>query len=84
MAITLKGIRLESLNIVRSKESGNLELNQSSYALISSTDKVLANQSIGAYGGVTINASPDTLALLEKFIQSYKKDITTMLGLEEG
>jgi len=84
MAITLKGIRLESLNIIRSKESGNLELQSSTYALISSTDKILANQTIGAYGGVTINASPETLSMLEKFIQSYKKDITTVLGLEEG
>lgn len=83
MAITIKGIRLESLSIQRSKETSNLELSNSTYALISSTDKVLANQSIGAYGGMVIPASAETLAALDKFVQGYKKDITMALGLDE-
>ena len=84
MPITLKGIRLESLHVQRSKESGEMILHESSYALISSTDKVLANQSVGGYGGLVVSASPQTLSLLEKFITGYKQDITKVLGLEEA
>lgn len=84
MAITLKGIRLESLNVIRDKESGVMKLSSASYALISSSDKVLANQSIGDYGQMNIAATADTLKILDQFIQSYKKDITTTLGLEES
>lgn len=84
MAITLKGIRLESLEINRDKESGGMKLNSASYALISSAEKVLANQTVGGYGGMTVNPSPETLEFLEKFMVSYKRDITTVLGLEEA
>lgn len=84
MAITLKGIRLESLNVRRDKESGSMKLEEAQYALISSADKVLANQSVGGYQGLTVSASPETLSFLDKFIDSYKRDITTVLGLDEA
>jgi hypothetical protein len=84
MPITLKGIRLESLDIQRSKDTGQMMMNSSVYSLISSADKVLANQTVGGYGGMTVSASPETLSLLEKFMASYKRDITTVLGLEEA
>lgn len=85
MAITLKGIRLESLEIQRDKESGEVKLSSASYALISSADKVLANQTVGKYGGnVAVTASLETITLLDKFIESYKRDITMVLGLEQA
>ena len=81
MPITLKGIRLESVGIER--EQGKLELKSSSYSLLSSTDNVLAQQSIGGYGNrLTINPSPETLKALDAFLASYSKDITVTLGLE--
>jgi len=84
MAITLKGIRLESVDLKRSDKSNSMELNSASYALISSADKVLANQSTGGYNSIAIAPSKETLELLEKFTSSYKRDITSSLGLEEA
>lgn len=84
MAITLKGIRLESLDIQRDKDAGGMKLSSAQYALISSADKVLANQAVGGYGGMVVAASADTLKLLEQFMDSYKRDITAVLGLEEA
>ncbi len=82
MAITIKGIRIKSINIQRSEESGGMELNSAEYCLISSTDRILAKQSIGGYGGVTVSPSQETLELLSKFTESYQKDVTGVLGLD--
>lgn len=85
MSITLKGIRLESVSLERQESSGKLELKLASYSLLSSTDHVLANQTIGGYSDkVKVQPSLDTLKLLEAFLNSYKKDVTQTLGLEEG
>lgn len=82
--ITLKGIRLESVTLERQQESGKLELKGASYSLLSSTDHILANQSIGGYSDkIKIQPSPETLKLLTAFVDSYKKDVTVLLGLEE-
>ena len=80
--ITIKGIRVESINLLLSKESGSMELQQAEYSLISSVDKVLAKQTIGGYNSMKVEASRDTLNLLEKFVESYKKDVSDVLGLE--
>lgn len=84
MAITIKGIRIESVHLKRDDASGTLHLEQASYALMSSTDKVLANQSIGGYNGLAVSLSPATQKLLAQFTESYKLDVTTVLGLEEA
>jgi hypothetical protein len=84
MLITIKGIRLETLNLERQKESNKIELKSASYSLISSLDKVLANQTIGGYSDkVSVIPSTTTINLLDQFIDSYKKDISIVLGLEE-
>jgi hypothetical protein len=83
MPITLKGIRLESLTAERDDKTGSLALKTSSYSLISSTDKVLAQQTIGGYNNLVLTPSPETLKALETFLILYKKDITAVLGLEE-
>lgn len=83
--ITLKGIRLETLSLERQDRTGKIEMKSASYSLLSSTDHVLANQSIGGYSDkVAITPSKATLDLLDQFIESYKKDITVVLGLEEA
>lgn len=83
MPVTLKGIRLESVTLER-QESGKLDLKSASYSLLSSTDHVLANQSIGGYGDkLKLNPSPKTIELLNAFVDNYRNDITTLLGLSE-
>lgn len=85
MPITLKGIRLESVTLERVVESGKLEMKSASYSLLSSKDQVLANQTIGGYSDrLKINASPNTTKLLDAFLESYGKDLTATLGLEEA
>lgn len=83
MPITLKGIRLESITVEREATSGKSILKNSTYSLLSSTEHVVAQQTIGGYGGLTITPSLETLKALEIFIALYKKDITVTLGLEE-
>jgi hypothetical protein len=84
MPITIKGIRLESVTLEREDRTGKLELKSAAYSLLSSTDHILANQNIGGYGNkITVSASPETLQALDKFVESYKKDLTNTLGLEE-
>lgn len=82
MAITIKGIRVDNLILERNEENGRVEIKNAQYSLISSTDHVLAKQSIGSYGGVTLKASPQTLKALDTFMQSYKADVLAVLGLD--
>lgn len=85
MPITIKGIRIETVNLQRQEKSGTLELKTASYSLLSSSDRVLANQSIGEYGNqLAVVPSATTVGLLNQFIASYRKDVTTVLGLEES
>lgn len=79
MPITIKGIRLDDVTIKR--EGDELKVT-TEYALISSTDKVLANQNVGGYQGLKLEPSPAMLKSLEAFIQSYKKDIEITIGIE--
>lgn len=81
MAITVKGIRIDSVSIERAAD-GRDGINAAHYSLISSTDHVLAQQSIGGYGSMTLKASPETMKALEVFMQSYKTDVLKVLGLD--
>lgn len=84
MAITIRGIRLESIGITRDNETSDYKLGQSVYSLISSADKILAKQSIGGYNSdMTLQPSPETIQLLRQFTESYRRDIILTLGLEE-
>ncbi len=85
MPITIKGIRLESVTLERQETSGKVELKAASYVLLSSSDHVLANQSIGGYGDkVKVALSGDTIKLLTQFVDSYRKDVSEVLGLEQA
>ena len=83
MAITIKGIRVEDISIQRDSENGGYKINSASYSLLSSVDKVLAKQSIGGYGAITLEPSPATVKALQEFSESYRKDVIATLGLEE-
>jgi hypothetical protein len=82
MAITIKGIRLESVEVKRSEEA--MPSMEASYSLMSSVDKVLATQNVGGYSGLKLTPSPDTIKALNTFLASYRQDITTVLGLDAG
>ena len=82
MAITIKGIRIDDIAVTWNIERGAFVVSTASYSLISSVDKVLAKQSIGGYGAMVLEPSPDTIKALEAFTASYKRDVTATLGLE--
>jgi hypothetical protein len=81
--ITVKGIRVDYVNIERDAETGGANIKDARYSLISSTDHVLAQQGIGGYNGMAIKPTQDTIKLLNDFMTSYKKDVVTILGLEK-
>ncbi len=83
MAITIKGIKLNSFQIVRVEESGDYKIGTAEYSLISSADKVLAKQTIGGYGGLVMEPSMPTKAALDKFIALYVAEVNATLGLTE-
>lgn len=83
MAITIKGIRIEDISITRDAEQGGFKIGSATYSLLSSADKVLAKQSIGGYGAITLEPSPATVKALQDFSESYRRDVVTTLGLEE-
>lgn len=81
MAITIKGLRLESLSIGREADSG-LKVQSATYSLISSADTVLAEQTLGAYSKMKLEPSAATLKLLREFTQSYAQDVSHLIGLD--
>jgi hypothetical protein len=84
MPVTVKGIRVDFVNLERNVETGEAGIKEARYSLVSSTDHILAQQAVGSYGGMSLKPSQDTVKLLHAFFQSYKKDVTTALGLEES
>jgi hypothetical protein len=82
VAITIKGIRVDFVSIERNESNGQESIKDARYSLISSTDHVLATQSIGGYGGLALKASPQTVKALENFMQLYKADVLAVLGLD--
>lgn len=84
MAVTIKGIRIESLSLQRDTEEGGVKLASATYSLISSVDTVLAKQAIGGYNSdIKLEPSADTLKALRDFTRLYQQDVTRTLGLEE-
>lgn len=83
MPITIKGIRVTSIQLTLDKEIGAFKIENAQYELLSSTDHVLAQQAIGGYGGRVLKASQDTEKALNEFVQAYRKDVDLALGLNE-
>lgn len=82
MAITIKGIRVDAVDIKLNVESGGVDIENAAYSLISSTDHVLAKQTIGGYGGLALKPSPETRKAMDAFMASYKRDVVAVLGLD--
>ena len=83
MAITIQGIRVNDIHLEPDVEHGNFKIGTAGYALISSTGKVLAKQTIGGYNGLALEASPETRKALDAFTKSYTNDVQAVLGLLE-
>ena len=81
MAITIKGVRINSISITRKEEDGASEIT-ASYALMSSDDRVLAKQSVGGYSDIKVQPSPNTLKLFREATDAYRADLNAVLGLE--
>lgn len=79
--ITVKGIRIESLTMLKTAE-GDTKIETALYSLISSADKVLAKQTIGGYQGMVVEPSAQTVKALNGFMELYKADVRAVLGLE--
>jgi len=81
MAIAIRGIRVEALEIKRS-DTGDNTL-EGRYSLISTADKVLATQSFNGYNDIKVSMSVETQKAFNDFIGGMKKDIQVVLGLTE-
>ncbi len=84
MPITIKGIRVDVVSIKRNADSGISAIENAQYSLVSSADKVLAQQAIGGYGSGAMKLEPSqaTTKALQVFMESYQADIVATLGLE--
>ena len=82
MAITVKGIRLKSVNIGEQKDDGQREVT-GSYDLMSNMDIPLAKQTFNGYGDIKITFTAETQKAFQAFLTGVKKDISMVLGLEE-
>lgn len=77
MAITLKGARVDSIEISRKDGVNDIK---GSYSLVSSDDKVLAKQSFNGYSDVKVQSSQETKTALEVLMNSIAKDVNLTLG----
>jgi hypothetical protein len=78
--VSIKGVRLDSISITKEGDESKIT---GAYALISSTDAVLAKQSFNGYEGMKVVFSPATIQALRDFIKGAKGDLETILGLNE-
>ena len=83
MPITIKGLKVNNIHIEPDQSNGGYKISTADYSLVSSTDKVLAKQTIGGYQGMALEPSPATKQALEIFATSYAKDVQSLLGLLE-
>ena len=83
MAVTISGIRVNDVHIEPDADHGGYRIKSADYALISSTGKILAKQTIGGYNGMALEPSPETKAALHEFARRYVADVQALLGLLE-
>jgi hypothetical protein len=78
--ISIKGLRIPSLEVRRDTEKGTLNVT-GYYELVSENDIVLAKQSFNDYSGTKLALSSDSQSLLNQFVASIKSDAEKALGL---
>jgi len=79
MTVTIRGIRIKNISLTPHEEGDKMSC---TYQLISSADKVLAEQSVGGYNGLKLTPSPVTQKALDEFLKLYRNDIQILLGLD--
>ncbi len=77
--IAIRGIRIKTLTIQPQDEGEKITC---SYQLISTADKVLAEQAVGGYNGMKVPFSGPTVKAFDEFLRSYRNDINMTLGLD--
>lgn len=82
MPITIRGIRIKTLTITPQPDDASEDKVSATYQLISSADKVLAEQAIGSYNGMKVGLSPATHKALDEFLKAYRTDINMTLGID--
>jgi hypothetical protein len=82
MAVTISGIKLNSISLTKDKETGQFKTT-GQYQLESNTGMVLAKQSINGYQEIEIKNSRETEGHLQAYLASFQKDISNTLGLGE-
>jgi len=80
--ITMKGIRLPSLDIRRNAEKGTYEIS-GYYELVSSNDTILAKQAFNGYNDIKLSPSPESSNLIHKLMVSLNNDMEKILGFVE-
>lgn len=84
MPITIRGIRITSLEVSRSEE-GKDKI-KASYQLVASNDKVLAKENLSSeadYTGQLFTPSPQTIKALTDAVALYKKDVEMSIGFSD-
>lgn len=81
MAITIRGIRLDSLSVEKD-DKGQRKVT-GAYSLMSSEDVVIAKQTFNGYSDIQVGLSVETLKHLTKFTAGVKGDLESTLGLVE-
>ena len=82
MAIGIKGLRIDKIDIVTVPDEGDEKV-AGSYSIISTKDKVIAKQNFNGFNDIKITMSSGTKEVLGNFIASIKKDAENSTGLTE-
>lgn len=80
MAIAIQGIRIVNITLTRDEKGENKVTGD--YELISTSDIVLAKQGFNGYNGIKVDMSLETKQALNTFLNGFKKDTVTILGLD--
>lgn len=83
MTIGIQGIRIDTLTISKPDEGKPGIKLSGSYALISTTGTILAEQTFNEYSGMKIEPAADTVKQLVQARKLVERDILGVLGLEE-
>ena len=79
--IGIQGIRVVDVDI--SKESNGQEKVTGHYELVSTNDRVLAKQGFNGYSDIKVEPSAETRMALITFLEGLKRDVISVLGLQE-
>lgn len=83
MPVSIQGIRVDNVDIVQKPDDGDEKVS-GNYSLMSNNGKVLAKQAFNGYSEtIKVNLPADTVKAKNAFMKLLKRDIETVLGMEE-